>query len=107
MLKRYTKCEMPVIVHLWAMLVTIVLQRLHPRKFSWIPKIRANIVGTKKTWLPVGVPFSAGASTLLQQIAFGCLKANRRNWIILVAFKKFKRELEFFPCALKLNHFLK
>ena len=37
--------------------------RINPSIFSWIPKMRANIVGTKKSWLPVGVSFSAGAST--------------------------------------------
>ena len=41
--------------------------KLNPRKFTWIPKIRANIVGTKRTWLPVVVPFSAGASTSSNQ----------------------------------------
>ena len=38
------------------------LAKLYPRKFSWIPKICANMCGTK-VWLPVGVSFSAGAST--------------------------------------------
>ena len=38
------------------------IARTNPRMFSWIPKHCANIVGTK-SWLPVGVPFSAGAST--------------------------------------------
>ena len=38
------------------------IANLYPRNFSWIPKNCANIVGTK-SWLPIGVSFSAGAST--------------------------------------------
>ena len=49
------------IAHKEDMLVTIVLLNCYPRKFTWIPKICANMCGTK-TWLPVGVSFSAGTS---------------------------------------------